>query len=114
MFAPQKVTCALHPKSGHPAAQRCNRHGPAVDIQIIELAASVHRDLCTPDTIQQALEVEACEWVLRLLSKMRCERRDGARVACFKLGKRLQITLRGGIIVLFGPKRFEGTQGLRS
>jgi hypothetical protein len=51
---------------------------------------------------------------LRLLSEMRREGRNSARIAGFQVGKRLQITLRGGIIKLFGPKRFEGTQGLRS
>src|SRR5262249_15454472 len=39
---------------------------------------------------------------------------NSARIACFQLGKRLQITLRGGIIKLFGCKGVEGTQGLPS
>src|SRR5262245_13440644 len=45
---------------------------------------------------------------------MRREGGDGARIPYFQLGKRLQITLRGGIIKLFGSKGFEGTQSLRS
>src|SRR5262249_42551943 len=45
---------------------------------------------------------------------MCCEGGDGARIACFQLGKRVQITLCGGIIKLFGCNGFEGTQGLRS
>ncbi len=58
--------------------------------------------------------MEACELVLRLLSEARREGRDDVRIACFQLGKRVQITLRGGIFKLFGRKGFEGTQGLRS
>src|SRR5262249_60290582 len=58
--------------------------------------------------------MEACELVLWLLSEMRRKGGNSARIACFQLGKRLQITLRGGIIKLFGCKGFEGTQGLRS
>ena len=45
---------------------------------------------------------------------MRRKGSGGARIACFQLGKRLQITLRGGIIKFFGSKRFEGTKRLRS
>src|SRR5262245_42038946 len=45
---------------------------------------------------------------------MRREGSNGARIACFQLGKRLQITLRGGIIELFDSKWFKGTQGVRS
>src|SRR5262245_15825816 len=58
--------------------------------------------------------MEACEVVLRLLSEMRRKGGNGARIACFQLGKRLQITLRGRIIKLFSPYWFKGTQGLRS
>src|SRR5215813_15424891 len=58
--------------------------------------------------------MEACELVLWLLSEMRRKGGNSARIACFQLGKRLQITLRGRIIKLFGSKGFEGTQGLRS
>src|SRR5262245_47010271 len=58
--------------------------------------------------------MEAGELVLRLLSEMRRKGGDGTRIACFQFGKGLQITLRGGIIKLFGWKGFEGTQGLRS
>ena len=58
--------------------------------------------------------MEACKLILWLPSEMCREGRDSARIACFQLGKRLQITLRGGISKLFGRKGFEGTQGLRS
>src|SRR5262249_28362657 len=58
--------------------------------------------------------MEACELVLWLLSEMRRKGGNSARIACFQLGKRLQITLRGGIIKIFGCKGVEGTQGLRS
>ena len=57
--------------------------------------------------------MEACKLILRLPSEMCREGHNSARIACFQLGKRVQITLRGRIIK-FGPKRFEGTQGLRS
>ena len=47
------------------------------------VAELVHRDLRAGHTIQESLEVEACELVLRLLSQMRGKGSGGARIACF-------------------------------
>jgi len=47
------------------------------------VAELVHRDLRAGYTIQESLEVEACELVLRLLSQMRRKGSGGARIACF-------------------------------
>src|SRR5262249_60581192 len=70
--------------------------GGKADIRIIELAASVHCDLRASHTIQQAFEMDACELVLWLLSEMSRKSGNSARIACFQLGNRLQITLRSG------------------
>ena len=47
------------------------------------VAELVHRDLRAGHTIQELLEVEACELALRLLSQMRRKGSGGARIACF-------------------------------
>ena len=63
-------------------------------------APSVHGDPCAGCTVQQPLEMEAGELIVGVFTNMRCKGRDRAGIARFQLGKRLQITLCRGILVL--------------
>src|SRR5262249_18748839 len=58
--------------------------------------------------------MEACELVLRLPTEMCREGRQSAMIPCFQFGKRIQVTLRRGVIKLFGQKRLKSTYGLHS
>ena len=73
---------ALGQKRTHATQQRMSALGQKRTFggRVAEL---VHRDLRAGHTIQESLEVEACELVLRLLSQMRGKGRGGARIACF-------------------------------
>ena len=75
-------------------------------------AALVQGNPCSGRAIQQPLEVEARELIVRLLADMRCECGDCAGIAGLQLGKGLQIALCRWVFVLFDPKRLEGTQRL--
>src|SRR6478752_271532 len=63
-------------------------------------------------TVQQPLEVKAGELIISGSPDMRCKGSHRAGIACFQFGKRLQITLRRGVVVLCIPKGFESTQSL--
>ena len=78
------------------------------------LRALFHLDAHAGRAIQQALEVEACELVLRMLSDVSGERGYGVRIAGFELGKRVQITHGHGVVVMLVPERFECPQRLGS
>ena len=79
--AVQNAMSALPPKADMRGAIKDVRCGIAsFGDRVAEL---VHRDLRAGHTIQESLEVEACELVLRLLSQMRRKGSGGARIACF-------------------------------
>ena len=63
--------------------------------------------------IQETLEVEARKRILRLLANVGCKGCDRSGITCFQLGERVDIALRGRVFVLFGPKRFQSTNGFR-
>ena len=72
-----------------------------------------HLDAHAVRAIQQALEVEASRAAsLRMLSDVSGERGNGIRIAGFELGKRVQITLGHGVVVMLVPERFECPQRL--
>src|SRR5262245_1653706 len=58
--------------------------------------------------------MEACELVFRLPTEMCREGSQSAMIPCFQFGKRIQVTLRGWVIKLFGQKRLKSTYGLHS
>jgi len=72
--------------------------------------ALIQCDSRTCRTIQQTFEMKACELILRLLSNVSGECRNGVWIAGFELGKGIHVAFGGGIIVLIGSKGLEYTQ----
>ena len=63
-------------------------------------AASVHRDPRAGRAVQQPLQMEAGELIVRALADLRREGRQRAGIARFQLGEGLQIARRRRIVVL--------------
>src|SRR5262245_5550947 len=64
--------------------------------------------------IQEPLEMEGRQAILRLLSDMSGKGCDGASIACFQQSEGVEITFRGRAVILPGLKRLEGTYHLAS
>ncbi len=60
--------------------------------------------------IQQPLEVEARQLVLRLLADIGGEGRNRAGIVGFELGEGIQVSLGGGVVILLGAQRLESAQ----
>ena len=60
----------------------------------------VHRDSRSGGSVQETLQVEACQLIIRMLSDLGRKGGHGPRIARLQLGKCLQVTFRGGIVGL--------------
>ena len=79
---PSTVSCRMSGQFRSPCHKATSSAAP-----VSRCRPLFHRDPRACRTIQQALEVEACELVLRLLSYMCRESRNGVRIAGLEFAK---------------------------
>jgi hypothetical protein len=73
---------------------------------------SIHRDPRACCAIQKALQMKACELIIRVLADVGGKGRQRAGIVRFKLGKRIEIAGGRRVLVLFRRERLEDAQRL--